>query len=133
MANSNLSKTGTRKADALPLSRVKGRRAAIKMFRDMYGRMNEMCLDPEERAECAGGIAQDNVFLRQIDSLLSMNDRQALIGFCEVLNDYCGSCVNGGAPDPEFYEGRRLTASTGPCTPVPSSDDRALSAVMARA
>ena len=66
------------------------------------------------------GTKQDNVLLRY---LRRCRDPETLAGFCSVLTDYIGACVEGTVMDSESYEKMTEREITGKPGPWPTMED----------
>lgn len=107
-------------------TKADGRALAVAMFREFvhYGDNSvggrQWSIEAKYRQE---GTEQDNVLLRYLTGLKTKGGIEAMDGFCSVLTDYIGSCLDGGPPDCEFYEGIPERFFTGTPGPWPTMDD----------
>ena len=94
------------KAKTPELARLKGRRIAARMLREIervqayeasIGGMDPCSLYAEYRYK---GEPQDNIVLRYLQRATAQGE-ECVAGFCSVLSDYVGSA--GGSPDPAVY------------------------------
>lgn len=83
-------------------SRQDGRDFAVRLIREMKKRVDSCLINtsvdaPEDRRD------QTNILLLVFDKLLHLQDREAMVGFTEVLTDFVASCADGTVPDPSLY------------------------------
>lgn len=86
--------------DRIKFTEADGHQLAVDLLREVGHEWSTF----EDSTSDAWKRQQVQVVARYLATLREHSSPELERGFCAVLTDYLGACVNGGVPDPEYYE-----------------------------